>query len=158
VRFRRRYLVIPILFIALSAVLVVRSNTLTPPTPQRVQRGASSPSSVCSSQPLAGVYNPLRFRVLSNCERASGVVRSVTLQENGDRWIDVSLDAQYTKLLNAGNVNYRNGLLVLELTSQDSSLVLVPSVGQDIGFVGPLVYDTENQWNSICPVRSIQGD
>ncbi|OLD11451.1 MAG: hypothetical protein AUI93_04555 [Crenarchaeota archaeon 13_1_40CM_3_52_10] len=83
---------------------------------------------------------------------ASGVVKSVTSQQDGDRRINVGPDAQYAKLLNAGNVEYQNGSIVLELIPLDQAIVPVPIVGQHINFVGPLVYDTENKWNAIYPV------
>jgi hypothetical protein len=86
---------------------------------------------------------------------ASGVVESGTVQDGGDQLVFVRLDAQYGKLLVAGNSNHQNSFLVLELLSQDQAIVQVPSVGQHITFVGPLVYDTENIRNSICPVKSI---
>src|SRR5712692_4557731 len=106
VRFRRRYLVIPILLMVLGAVLVVRFNTLTQTSPQHLPRDAPPPSPYCrSGTPLDGVYNPLRIRVLSKCEVASRVVESVTLQESGDRRMYVRLDAQYAKLLAIGNSN-----------------------------------------------------
>jgi hypothetical protein len=104
---------------------------------------------------LAGVYNPQRFRVLSNCEVASGFVESVTVQDGNDQRIYVRLDAQYDKLLVAGNSNHQNSFLVLEVISPYQAIIQVPSVGQHITFVGPWVYDTENLWNAICPVRSI---
>jgi len=47
---------------------------------------------------------------------------------------------------------------VLELIPRDPATVSVPLVGKQISFVGPLVYDSENYWNAIYPVWSIQGD
>ena len=155
-RFRRRYLVVPILLIVLGVVIAVHSGSLNQPTAQRGQRAASPPSPHCGTgQPLAGVSNPLRFRVLSNCEVASGVVESVAVQDGGDQRIYVRLDAQYGKLLVEGNSNHQNSFLVLELISEYQAVIQVPSVGQHIIFVGPWVYDTENLWNAICPVRWI---
>jgi hypothetical protein len=89
---------------------------------------------------------------------ASGVVKSVALQDDGNWRIDVSLGPQYGKLLDVGNVNRQSGWLVLELIPRDQATVSVPSVGEQITFVGPLVYDSENYWNAIYPVWSIQGD
>jgi hypothetical protein len=155
VRFRRRYLVFLILPTVLGMVMADHLGTLNQPTAQRGQRAGSPPSTRCGTQPLAGTYNPLRFRVISNCEEASGVVESVTVQDDGDQRINVRLDAQFGKLLGTGNSNHQNSFLVLELVSQYQAIVQVPSVGQHITFVGPLVYDTENMWNAICPVRSI---
>src|SRR6266849_2564549 len=155
-RLRRRYLVVPILLIVLGVVIAVHSGSLSQPTAQRGQRAASPPSPHCGTgQPLAGVSNPLRFRVLSNCEVASGVVESVTVQDGGDQRIYVRLDAQYGKLLVVGNSTHQDSFLVLELVSEYQAVIQVPLVGQHITFVGPWVYDTENLWSAVCPVRSI---
>jgi hypothetical protein len=101
------------------------------------------------------VYNPLRVRFLSNCQVASGIVKSVTPQQDGDRRINVGPDTQYAKLLNTGNLEYLNGSIVLELIPRDQATVLIPIVGQHITFVGPWVYAMDNQWNAIYPVWSI---
>src|SRR3989442_7117325 len=111
VRFRRRYLAVPIFLMVVSALLVVRFNAASPSAPQKV---ASPPSPQCrKGDPLAGVYNPLRLRVLSDCQLASGVVESVTLQDDGDWRIDVSLITQNGKLFGVGNSNHPNGSPVL---------------------------------------------
>ena len=145
-----------VLLVMLAALFIVRFNGANRATPSGV---VSSPSPQCrKGDPIAGVYNPLRFRVLVNCQLASGVVKSVTRQPDGDQRIGVGLDSQYLSLLNAGNTNYQNRLLALELTLQDQSTVLLPAVGQHVRFVGPLVYDIENQWNAVYPVWSIQDD
>jgi hypothetical protein len=159
VRFRRRYLVILVFLMVLPMVFILMSNSVSRLSSPHVQSAASPPSPYCrTGDPLAGVYNPLRFRVLSSCQVAIGTVKSVTLQYDGDQRIDVLLDAQYTKLLAVGNTNYHGGMLVLELIPQDQANIPVPSVGQHITFVGPLVYDTENHWNAIYPVWSIRAD
>jgi len=88
----------------------------------------------------------------------SGIVKSVNLQDDGDWRIDVSLSLQYGKLLDPGNVNRQNGWLVLELIPRDQATISVPLVGRQITFVGPLVYDSQNYWNAIYPVWSIQVD
>lgn len=158
-RFRRRYLVILVFLMVLPMVFIVMSNSQSHPSSQHVQPAVSTPSPYChTGDPLAGVYNPLRFRVLSSCQVASGAVKSATLQYDGDQRIDVLPDAQYTKLLGVGNVNYQGGMLVLELIPKDQANIPVPAIGQRIAFVGPLVYDTENQWNAIYPVWSIRAD
>lgn len=102
--------------------------------------------------------NPMRVRLLSKCQVASGFVESLTPQYDGDQRIDVALDAQYAKLLNAGNMEYQNGSIVLELAPQDQATISVPIVGQHITFVGPLVYDIENHWNAVYPVWFIQAN
>jgi len=155
-QFRRRYLVVSVVLMVVAAFLIVRFNAANPSDPQKV---ASPPSPQCrKGNPLEGVSNPLRLRVISDCEVGSGIVKSVNLQDDGDWRIDVSLSPPYGKLLDAGNVNRQNGWLVLELIPRDQATISVPLVGNQISFVGPLVYDSENYWNAIYPVRSIQGD
>ncbi|HEX9431081.1 MAG TPA: hypothetical protein VF944_11960 [Candidatus Bathyarchaeia archaeon] len=155
-QFRRRYLAVPIFLMIVAALLIVRFNASNPSDPQRV---APPPSPQCrKGNPLEGVSNPLRLRVISDCEVGSGIVRSVNLRDDGDWRIDVSLNPQYEKLLDVGNVNHQNGWLVLELIPRDQATISVPLVGNQITFVGPLVYDSQNYWNAIYPVWSIQGD
>lgn len=155
-RFRRRYLVILVFLMILPAVLIVISSSLAQTSSRRAQSVAPSPSPYCrSGDPLAGVYNPLRFRVLSKCQVASGVLASATLQDGRDERIYVHVDAQYAYLLGVGSSNFESGMLVLELVAQDQATIPVPSIGQHITLVGPWVYDTENQWYAICPVWSI---
>jgi hypothetical protein len=151
-RVRRRYLALPVLLVVLAAVLMVHFNTATPGSSRIV---ASSPSPYCRSGNPLPQFNPLRVRLLSRCEAASGVVKLVTTQYDSARRIDVSLDSLYVKLLDVGNVNYQNGLLVLEVAPPDQATITISSVGQHINFVGPLVYDTVNHWNAIYPVWSI---
>jgi hypothetical protein len=139
-----------------AALLIVRFNAPNPAAPQRV---ASPPSPLCrKGNPLEGVSNPLRLRVISACQVASGMVKDVNLQDNGDWRIDVSLSPQYGKLLDVGNVIHQRGWLVLELIPKDQATVSVPVVGKQVTFIGPLVYDSENHWNAIYPVWSIQSD
>src|SRR2546426_384934 len=72
VRVRRRYLAIPLFLLALTPVLAVRFNVATQPSSQKA---ATAPSPYCESGDLLGdAHSPLRFRIISNCERASGFV------------------------------------------------------------------------------------
>ena len=136
-------------------VLVVWSDTLTRPDVTNTNRDATLPSPFChKGDPLAGIYNPLRFRLLSSCEVASGTVKNSTSPPaDGSVWIRVNVDAKYTKLIGPGNIDSQNGLLVLEKVAQDNVTSL--SIGERISFVGPLVYDVENKFNAISPVWSI---
>ena len=153
IRYRRRYLLIAILMMILLPPLIVWLNTFNKPGQGR-ESVASLPSPLCRrGDPLAGVYNPLRFRILSNCEVGRGVVDSTDSQKDGGLWIKVAVDGNYSKLLGQGNISHENGLLILELGSGDRDLV--PSIGERIVFVGPLVYDVLNGFNAIYPVWSI---
>jgi len=139
VPFRRRYLVVPIILMVLAAVLIVRYNTIAPASSQHVARDTPPPSPYCrSGDPLEGVYNPLRFRVLSKCEVGSGIVESITLQESGDQRIYVRLDSHYAKLLAVGNSNYQNTLLILEIDSRGPSYGSGPDCRAAYHFRGAL--------------------
>ena len=157
-RVRRRYLLILVFLIVLPAVFVVMSNSLGQSTSQHTRTVTPLPSPECrSGNTWAGANNPLRYRVVSECVVASGIVESVSLQDSLDRRVYVRLDSQYAKLIDDGNPTRQNASLLLQLIPQDQAAVPVPTVGEHIVFVGPLVYDTENQWNTIYPVWSIQG-
>src|SRR3989442_2748847 len=146
VRFRRRYLAIPLFLLALTPVLAVRFNAAARPSSQKA---ATAPFPSCGSGDLLGdAHSPLRFRIISNCERASGVVKSIVLQEDRDQFIDVALDSQYARLLGSGNISHENGLVIVDLTAPSLATVSVPLVGQHIDFVGAWVYDTPRHWNA----------
>src|SRR5947208_16634050 len=141
-QFRRRYLVVSVVLMVVAAFLIVRFNASNPSDPQRV---ASPPSTQCrKGNPLEGVSNPLRLRVISDCEMGSGIVKSVNLQDDGDWRIDVSLSPQYGTLLDPGNVNRQNGWLELELIRRDQATIAGPHVGWEYPFVGPLVGDYQS--------------
>lgn len=150
----RRVIVISILIMVIVPILLVWSNAMNKPSVSSTNRDASLPSPLCrEGDPLAGIYNPLRFHILSNCEVGSGLVRSIAVQADGTIWIDVAVDHQYSKLLGPGNTSHQMGLLVLE----DSSGSQAPafSIGERISFVGPLVYDANGGFNAIAPVWSV---
>src|SRR3989442_3459009 len=93
VRVRRRYLALSVFLVMLIAFLIVHYNTATPLSSRTV---TSSPSHYCrSGDPLNGLSNPLRIRLLSNCQVPSGVVKTVTAPQDGERRINVGPDAQY---------------------------------------------------------------
>ena len=154
IRFRRRYILIPILVMMIVPILIVWSSMLSRPNTSDTNRDNSLPSPFCrKGDPLAGVYNPKRFRILSACEIGSGIVNSVILQADGSAWVEVALDHQYSKLLGPGNISQLGGQLVLEEVSADLASML--SKGEQISFVGPLVDDTNGEFNAIVPVWSI---
>lgn len=153
VRKRRRYLLIPIVVMMAVPMLIVWANTMSRPGQANVVKTDSSPSPLChKGDPLAGISNPLRFRVLSSCDIASGVVKSVKSTDDGV-WIGVEVDARFSTLIGPGNIGNQNGLLILEIGTQENGVALW--IGERISFVGPLVYDVENQFNAFCPVWSI---
>ena len=153
-RYRRRYLLIPVLFVMIVPTVIVWTNTANRPSPLNEKRAASPVSPQCrKGDPLTGVYNPLRFRVLSSCETGKGIVNSITIQADRSTWIHVTIDQQYSKLLGLGNNSHQDGQLVLEEVSGDQPST--PSIGERISFVGPLAYDTYGDFNAIVPVWSI---
>jgi hypothetical protein len=143
-----------------AAFPIAWSSMLSQPSPKNSQKVTPTSSTPCGKldpDPLGGVANPLRFRIISNCVVASGVVKTVPVTPDyfgGVKWVDVGLDAQYTQLLGAGNRANQSGLMVLGL-APDQAMINEQSVGHHIIIVGTLVYDMEKQWNAMYPVRSI---
>ncbi|HZY47812.1 MAG TPA: hypothetical protein VFE96_08460, partial [Candidatus Bathyarchaeia archaeon] len=128
----------------LGLVAAVWSSSLAQSNPRSSQSAAPLSPLCKKGDPLAGVYYPLRFRILNTCQVGSGPVGSVTRHDR-DEWANVTQDGSI------GQVRY----LVLELEPQYGATVPVPFVGEHITFVGPLVFDLENQMNAIYPVWSI---
>jgi hypothetical protein len=150
--YRRRYVLIPILLMMVCPDSDGLVEHLVQANASSTNRDASLPSPFCrKGDPLAGIYNPLRFRVLSSREIASGVVNSISPQTDSSFWIRLDVDAKYSKLVGPGNISSQNGFLVLEQSTTHGNInVTALSVGERISFVGPLVYDVENQFNAIC--------
>src|SRR5438552_5718260 len=145
-QFRRRYLAVPIFLMIVAALLIVRFNAANPSDPQKV---ASLPSPQCrKGNPLEGVSNPLRLRVISDCEVGSGIVRSVNLLDDGDWRIDVSLSPRYCNLLDVGNVSPQNGRLGWGLIPRNKPRIPVPPVGSKITSFGQFVYAHYNYSNA----------
>jgi hypothetical protein len=114
----------------------------------------TSHPSFCPSKThaLGGVYHPTRLVILKVCQRASGVVDHVILEQDGDLHTRLHLDATYTGLLNSANTAKQHGDLVVEFMPRDGGHLPKPARGDHVTLVGAWVTDTEHGWNELHPV------
>jgi hypothetical protein len=112
------------------------------------------------SHVLYGVYHPERLMIMRICQRASGTVRKVILEEDGDLHIRVHLTATYVALTNDVNDAKQHGDLVVEFMPRDGGHLPRPAVGDFVTLVGAWVTDLEHGcssctaegWNELHPV------
>jgi hypothetical protein len=127
-----------------------------------------------SGNPTANVYHPYRLQVVKACVTAAGIVETVRHEDDGDYHIDVLLDAAYRGMLDAGNVAYQHGWLVVEIVPADEPGCTVgqpprpvsgtynygictganetpPAIGQHVWITGPYVIDHWHNWAEIHP-------
>jgi hypothetical protein len=117
------------------------------------------------------VYHPTRLLVIERCIAVTGTIFHIKREADGDDHIQVKLDPQFEKLLNARNLSAQAGSLVVEpvcegaVTQADAmaackdfhSPVRIPTDGQKVTILGAFVLDTEpdHGWTEIHPVTSI---
>jgi cell division protein YceG involved in septum cleavage len=108
---------------------------------------------------LAGVGRQARFTVLSTCERVIGIVYNMkgTKEEDGDYQFDLKVEEPYKGLLNQGNIEHANGMLVIEIIpmDQNSKSVQIPKNGDKIQVYGAWVTDNPKGWNEIHPAWNV---
>ena len=106
-----------------------------------------------------GVDRQARFSVLSTCEKAIGIVHDMkeARENDGDYQFNLELDSQYKQLLNDENNKQVQGMLVIEIISQDqqSNAVQIPKNGDKIEVYGALVTDNPHGWNEIHPAWKV---
>jgi len=113
------------------------------------------------------VYSPSRLRVLSPCLHVTGTVRGISVEHDGDRHINVELDAPYTDLLTPGNVAQFDRLVVepicvgggsepdvaAECAADPDPLTRLPEIGQHLWLEGRYVIDTNHfNWAELHPL------
>jgi len=126
------------------------------------------------------VYNPQRLIVKQKCIAVTGTTVDATNGRNADGvWHEadgdphgwLKLDADFTNLLNAGNLTAEGGNMVFEIvckyrvTQADAKTacpqsyhnqVQLPPLGSHVRIVGTYVQDTNHsKWMEIHPVTSI---
>ncbi len=111
----------------------------------------------CRPDWSAGVYHTYRFKLLSFCRTAAGVVVSERREADHDWHLDVRLAPRYKGLLSRGNDRYQGGNLVVEIIPMDQPHVRVPAVGQAITVWGAWVDDKDHDWNEIHPAWIVNG-
>lgn len=110
---------------------------------------------------LDGVDRQARFTVLSTCEKVIGIVHDMTgtKQDDGDYQFNLDVQEPYKTLLNHGNINQVNGMLVIEIIPKDqnnNSSVQVPKNGDRIQAYGAWVTDNPHGWNELHPAWKLK--
>ena len=144
--------------------------------------GKDTGSSGCrTGNPLANVYHPNRLKVLMDCVTVSGVVKSVTAEDDGDVHFDIALDPAYTQMLTLANYSHQHGRLVVEIVPADRTGCTPgqppkpphgtydfgicsgadespPRVGSHVFVTGPYVLDEDHGgWAEVHPAWAISG-
>lgn len=106
----------------------------------------------CPRNPLLGVYNPSRLKVLAPCRWYRGTVVEVGDRSDGDTHMLVKPASGYARFLAVANVN--DGGLVVEI--MPGQTLPIPKPHEQVELFGTWVYDTHNDWNEIHPVWGIR--
>lgn len=109
------------------------------------------------TNPMAGVYHPSRLQVIDPFKTVSGTVMMVRHEMDKDYHINIKLDAKYASLINANNVKYEHGDLVVEVIPMDAAHIPAPTVGEHITVTGSYVNDHAHGWMEIHPAWFING-
>lgn len=128
--------------------------------PQTVIQTNPDKSNCRQGNVLDGVIRQARFTVLSTCEKIIGIVHDMTgtKQSDGDYQFDLALQEPFNRLLNQGNYDKVNGMLVIEIIPKDqkSSFVQIPKNGDRIEAYGAWVTDKPHGWNELHPAWKVK--
>jgi hypothetical protein len=110
---------------------------------------------------LDGVDRQARFTVLSTYERVIRIVHDMTgtKQDDGDYKFNLDVQESYKRLLNQGNNNQVNGMLVIEIILKDQNnypYVQIPRNADRIQAYGAWVTDNPHGWNELHPSWKIK--
>jgi hypothetical protein len=123
----------------------------------------------CDSTLWNHVYNSYRLVVHEKCFKVTGTVYSLIYEEDGDIHIRLTVDTQFTYMLNSYNYSGEYGKLVCEplcattCTQPDAiascanftNTVYIPNVGEYVEVLGSYVTDNDHGWNEMHPVTKI---
>jgi hypothetical protein len=115
------------------------------------------------------VYHAYRLAIHDSCMSVTGTVYSLIYEADGDIHIRVTLDPDYTYMLNSVNYSGQYGKLVCEplcattCTQADAiascatltNTVYIPAVGEYVKVTGSYVTDNDHGWNELHPVTRI---
>lgn len=100
--------------------------------------------------PMAGVWDPGRLRLINPFMTVSGVVEDIVHESSdADYHIDLLPDPKFKYLLNNYNYTLQHGDLVVEVIALDDGKVPIPAVGEHITATGAYVIDTGHDWTEI---------
>jgi hypothetical protein len=119
-------------------------------------RRPQAAATTCPSNPLVGVHDPTRLRVIKACTTFVGTVRKAPRKfPDGDFAFWVAPDAAYASMLNAKNLS--KGGMHVEIIPFDLGVrVAPPPLNAHIRITGAHVYDRWNDWNEMHPVWQIE--
>ena len=133
------------------------SRTLDAPRPQRA-------ATDCRPNPLMGVHDSERLKVLSACTTFVGTVsETASRAPDGDRTFWAVPDPAYASMLNPKN--RKKGGMHVEIVPIDqagcssgctSARVVTPQLGTRVRLTGAWVYDSWVGWNEIHPVLKVE--
>jgi hypothetical protein len=129
--------------------------------PQTVIQSNSDKVNCRQGNVLDGVDRQARFTVLSTCEKVVGIVHDMTgtKQTDGDYQFNLFVQQPYKRLLNQGNYNQVNGMLVIEIIPKDQNnnpYVSIPKSGDRIEAYGAWVTDNPHGWNELHPAWKVK--
>ena len=130
---------------------------------------ARAQTPLCDASLWNHVYNSYRLVIDSACMDVTGTVYSLINEADGDIHIRLTVDTQFTYMLNSSNYSGELGKLVCEpvcattVTQSDAisscanftNTVYIPNVGERVIVTGPYVTDNDHGWNELHPVTSI---
>ena len=118
----------------------------------------------CDKSLWQHVFLPTRLHIVNSCISATGVIKSIHVENDGD--FHIKLLADNSSLINQANIKFENGDLVLEAICQNTvsrsevgsacdnfnhPTLSIPPVGSHV-----TVLDTRNtNWAEIHPITSI---
>ena len=144
-----------IFILALSVLFSISGNSLNAQT--------------CDQTLWNHVYNNYRLEVYDSCMSVTGHIHALVYEADGDIHVRVTVDTEYTHLLNTDNYTYESGCLVVEpvcattITQPDaesactgfSNTIPIPVTGEYVKCTGDYVIDNDHGWTEIHPVTSI---
>lgn len=106
---------------------------------------------------LSGASNEKDLKVLSECQEAIGVVKHTKKMDDGDFKFLLDLDKKFDFLLNEGNNQKTDGLLVVEIVPKDQNIagVTLPKTGDKVEIWGAWVTDMPKGWHEIHPAWKV---
>jgi hypothetical protein len=141
------------------------------PSSARISTAAEATLGKCDESLWDHVYNPSRLQVVDSCITITGTIDSIRAEKDGDLHIRLSVDSQYSHLINQANKDNQFGDLVLEPicvreVTQASAIAAcqnfrqaidIPPVGTHVRVTGSYVLDHEHSdWAEIHPITSIE--
>lgn len=109
-----------------------------------------------TGDPLAGVYDPERLKVMAPCMTVNGTLGQSIRGDDDELEVDFVPDSAYANLIDADS-EY-NGVPLKKLVVRDDlddQPMALPSPGSHVAVTGPFVRDAPHAWNEIHPAWSI---